>query len=180
MSLASAPLPTDPDALRMFAAGLQAELARKDIEIAANAAEIYAKTLHIEKLKMQLAVLRRARFGRSSEKLDRDIEQLELLIGELEEEQAEGDPSGVIPRAPHAEPSTPPPVPARPTLPRRSPKPGHASASSRSASRCRPICRVRPSPTSRPACARAAAARCSAGWGKTSAKCSSMCRLASR
>ncbi len=40
---------------------------------------------------MQLAVLRRARFGRSSEKLDRDIEQLELLIGELEEEQAEGD-----------------------------------------------------------------------------------------
>ena len=35
---------------------------------------------------MQLAVLRRARFGRSSEKLDRAIEQLELLIGELEEE----------------------------------------------------------------------------------------------
>src|SRR6476469_9559016 len=49
----------------------------------------HAKTLHIEKLKMQLAVLRRARFGRSSEKLDRDIEQLELLIGELEEEAAE-------------------------------------------------------------------------------------------
>ena len=90
MSLASAPLPTDLDALREFAAGLQAELARKDIEIAANAAEIHAKTLHIEKLKMQLAVLRRARFGRSSEKLDRDIEQLELLIGELEEETAEG------------------------------------------------------------------------------------------
>jgi hypothetical protein len=30
--------------------------------------------------------LRRARFGRSSDKLDRDIEQLELLIGDLEEE----------------------------------------------------------------------------------------------
>ena len=81
MSLASHPLPTDPDALRVFAAGLQAELARKDVEIAAHAAEIHAKTLHIEKLKAQLAVLRRARFGRSSEKLDRDIEQLELLIG---------------------------------------------------------------------------------------------------
>ena len=40
---------------------------------------------------MQLAVLRRARFGRSSEKLDGDIEQLELLIGELEEEEAEGE-----------------------------------------------------------------------------------------
>ena len=66
-------------------------MARKDIEIAANAAEIHATTLHIEKLKAQLAVLRRARFGRSSEKLDRDIEQLELLIGELEEETAEAE-----------------------------------------------------------------------------------------
>ena len=76
MSLATEPLPANPSALRIFAADLQAELARKDIEIAANAAEIHAKTLHIEKLKMQLAVLRRARFGRSSEKLNRDIEQL--------------------------------------------------------------------------------------------------------
>src|SRR4249920_847475 len=84
MSLATDPLPANPSALRIFAADLQAELARRDIEIAANAAEIHAKTLHIEKLKMQLAVLRRARFGRSSEKLNRDIEQLELLIGELE------------------------------------------------------------------------------------------------
>ena len=84
MSLATLPLPDDPTELRDLAVDLQAELARKDIEIAANAAEIHAKTLHIEKLKMQLAVLRRARFGRSSEKLDHAIEQLELLIGELE------------------------------------------------------------------------------------------------
>ncbi len=59
MSLAHDPLPSDPGVLRVFAAGLQAGLARKDMEIAANAAEIYAKTLHIEKLQMQLAVLRR-------------------------------------------------------------------------------------------------------------------------
>ncbi len=89
MSLAIQPLPEDLDALRRFASDLQAELARKDIEITARDAEIYAKTLHIEKLKMQLATLRRARFGRSSEKLDREIEQLELLIGDLEEEAAE-------------------------------------------------------------------------------------------
>src|SRR3984957_20673647 len=88
MPLATQPLPRDPDALRVFATNLQAELARKEIELTANAAEIHAKTLHIEKLKMQLAVLRRARFGRSSEKLDRQIEQLELLVGELEEEEA--------------------------------------------------------------------------------------------
>ncbi len=40
MSLASAPLSIGLDALRAFAADLQAELARKDVEIAANAAEI--------------------------------------------------------------------------------------------------------------------------------------------
>jgi transposase len=91
MSLAHHPLPTDPQALQLFAADLQAELARKEIELAANAAEIHAKTLHIEKLKMQLAVLRRARFGRSSEKLDRNIEQLELLISGLEEDIAAQD-----------------------------------------------------------------------------------------
>ena len=71
MSLATATLPTDPDALRAFAARLQAEL--------------YAKTLHIEKLKAELALLKRARYGRSSER----IEQLELLIGELEADEAE-------------------------------------------------------------------------------------------
>ncbi|WP_210252752.1 transposase, partial [Methylosinus sporium] len=68
-------LPEDPAELRRFAEAL--------------AAEVHAKTLLIEKLKMQLAVLRRARFGRSSEKLDRDIEQLELLIGDMEESDAE-------------------------------------------------------------------------------------------
>src|SRR4051794_19742682 len=101
MSLATQQLPEDLEALRAFAASLQTELARKELEIAANAAEIHAKTLHIEKLKMQLAALRRARFGRSSETLDHEIEQLELLIGELEEEAAEeearagdADPAG--------------------------------------------------------------------------------------
>ncbi len=74
MSLSRSVLPADPDELRAFAASLQAEL--------------YAKTLQIEQLKAQLAALRRARFGRSSEKLDREIEQLELLIGEIEESSA--------------------------------------------------------------------------------------------
>jgi transposase len=70
-----AALPENPDELRALVVALQAEL--------------YSKTLHIEKLKAQLALLRRARFGRSSEKLDTEIEQLELVIGELEEGQAQ-------------------------------------------------------------------------------------------
>src|SRR6202049_2965264 len=69
----------------------EALLAERDRLIAVRDAELYSKTLQIEHLKAQLAVLRRARFGRSSEKLDRDIEQLELLIGDLEESRAESN-----------------------------------------------------------------------------------------
>ena len=86
--MATAPLPEDYAALRALAASLQNEVEARDTKLQVYAQELYAKTLHIEKLKMQLAVLRRARFGRSSEKLDSEIEQMELLLGELEEGQA--------------------------------------------------------------------------------------------
>jgi Transposase C of IS166 homeodomain len=75
MSRSAADLPEDPAELRRFAGAL--------------AAEVHTKTLLIEKLRMQLSILRRARFGRSSEKLDREIEQLELLLGDIEESDAE-------------------------------------------------------------------------------------------
>ena len=73
MSRFAADLPEDPAELRRFAAAL--------------ATEVHAKTLLIEKLRMQLSILRRARFGRSSEKLDREIEQLELVLGDIEESE---------------------------------------------------------------------------------------------
>jgi transposase len=60
-------------------------LAAKERELAARDAEIHAKTLPIEKRRATLALITRARFGRSSER----IEQHELLIGDLEEEAAE-------------------------------------------------------------------------------------------
>src|SRR5512132_4232777 len=85
MPSATASLPSDPQALRVLAASLQEALAAKERELAARDAEIHAKTLHIEKLRATLALMKRARFGRSSERL----EQLELLIGDLEEEAAE-------------------------------------------------------------------------------------------
>jgi transposase len=85
MSSATASLPSEPAALRALAVSLQDALATKERELAARDAEIYAKTLHIEKLRATLALMRRARFGGSSER----IEQLELLIGDLEEEEAE-------------------------------------------------------------------------------------------
>ncbi|KAF0129134.1 MAG: transposase [Methylocystaceae bacterium] len=103
MSRAATDLPEDPAELRRFATAL--------------AAEVHAKTLLIEKLKMQLAILRRARFGRSSEKLDRDIEQLELLIGDMEESDAENHA-----RLDRAEPSASTP-PKKPSV--RAPLPDH-------------------------------------------------------
>lgn len=74
MSLATAPIPENLAELQAFVTALQDEL--------------YAKTLHNEKLKMQLAVLRRARFGRSSEKLDGAIAQIEMQLEEGETEAA--------------------------------------------------------------------------------------------
>ena len=82
MSLASQDRRLDADALRALAARSAGPACGEGLAIAARDAEIHAKTLHIEKLKAQLAVLRRARFGRSSEKLGQAIEQLELLIGD--------------------------------------------------------------------------------------------------
>ena len=45
-----------------------------------------AKALEVEKLKLQIARLRRMQFGRSSEKIARTIDQLELRLEELEAE----------------------------------------------------------------------------------------------
>ena len=96
MSLSTASLPSDFDSLQAFTIALLAdhdtlkhEHGSLKNKLQARDAELYAQALHIEKLKEQLALMRRARFGRSSEKLDRDIEQLELLIGDLEEARAE-------------------------------------------------------------------------------------------
>src|ERR1700678_4439596 len=77
MSLATAELPADPAALRAFALACQGEL-----KAAQTAVQL--KALEIEKLRFQIARLRRMQFGRSSERITRQIEQLELQLEELE------------------------------------------------------------------------------------------------
>jgi transposase len=103
-------LPDNVDDLRAFAADLHVryQLLRD---------EVYAKTLHIEHLKAQLAAMRRARFGRSSEKLDRDIEQLELAIGELEEGKSQQDAERENQPSAQALPPSAKAVPVRKPLP---------------------------------------------------------------
>ena len=82
MSLATADLPSDPDALRAFALACQAELKAAELSV-------QLRTLEIEKLKFQIARLRRMQFGRSSERITRQIEQLALQLEELETAEAE-------------------------------------------------------------------------------------------
>ena len=82
MSLATAELPIDPDELRAFALACQSELKVAEFSV-------QDKTLEIEKLKFQIAKLRRMQFGRSSERISRQIEQLELQLEELETGEAE-------------------------------------------------------------------------------------------
>ena len=55
MSLASADLPSDPDALRAFALACQSELATATAELQAAKLAIQVRTLEIEKLKFQIA-----------------------------------------------------------------------------------------------------------------------------
>src|ERR1700720_1685301 len=52
MSLASADLPSDPDALRAFAPACQSELAEATAELQAAKLAVQLRTLEIEKLKL--------------------------------------------------------------------------------------------------------------------------------
>ena len=79
--------------------GLRRELAQRDAIIAAHAAELAEAAvvkarlttalLEIEQIKMQLAMLRRQRYGQSSERLDSDIAQLEMRLEDCEEDVGE-------------------------------------------------------------------------------------------
>ncbi len=77
-------LPEDVDALRAIIADQADQLARQ-------ARQLKSRETLIEKLKAQLAVLRRARFGASSERVERSIEQLELALEDIEASEAESE-----------------------------------------------------------------------------------------
>jgi transposase len=68
-----------PDEIRTLIAAQAATIARQQVELEGHKARI-------EQLRAQLAKLRRMQFGRSSEKLDAAITQLELALEDLEEE----------------------------------------------------------------------------------------------
>jgi transposase len=85
MSQAVADLPEDVESLRVIIAAQATELADAN-------RRLHTRDTLIEKLKAQLALLRRARFGASSEKVEREIAQLELALEDIESSAIEAAP----------------------------------------------------------------------------------------
>jgi len=100
-------MPLDPDQLPDDIAELKRLLLAKDAELIAAKNGLIVSSLTIEKLKAQLAKLRREKFGSSSERTERAIAQLELALEEAEATKAEAEASA--PQSP--EPDTPSPDP---------------------------------------------------------------------
>jgi transposase len=80
----AADLPNDIDALKAL-------LLARDEKILGLEAQLNTRATEIEHLKLMIAKLRRMQFGRKSEKLDHQIEQLELQLEDLQADEAEGE-----------------------------------------------------------------------------------------
>jgi transposase len=112
MRSSDASLPDDIEALKaLVLAGEVALRARDDdLELLRDTVTTLQKTLsdralEIERLKLWIAKLQRMQFGRKSEKIDRQIEQLELRLEEL---QADDGAAVVdVPKRLRSEPSKP-------------------------------------------------------------------------
>ena len=104
-------LPNNVVALRTLVIDLQTRLQSRDDALQAREAQlqageqelVYLRTW-IERLKLELARLRRMQFGRSSEKLSAQIEQLELIVEEFETSAAQKTPAAESPRTPARKP----------------------------------------------------------------------------
>jgi len=84
---------------------LKQRLIAREAELATAKAGLIAKTLEAEKLKFELARLKRMTFGASSERIKREIGQLELKLEELESDRAQGEPSATPEPSADAEPA---------------------------------------------------------------------------
>lgn len=79
-----ADLPDDIDTLKAL-------LWAHEVEVVGLKAQLNSRAAEIEPLKLQIAKLRRMQFGRKSEKLDHQIEQLELQLEDLQADDAEAE-----------------------------------------------------------------------------------------
>lgn len=76
-----------------MAADLPDDIDELKRRVLAAEAGLVVKTLEAEKLKLELARLKRLAFGQSSERIEREIEQLELRLEEIETSAADAAPA---------------------------------------------------------------------------------------
>lgn len=84
MSDPLASLPDDPSELKAKITALEAENARMRMDVERMMATVRAHEALVQALRIRIARLQRQRFGPSSEKIEREIEQLELALEALE------------------------------------------------------------------------------------------------
>src|SRR4029450_4732324 len=84
MSATPDQLPNNIEEMKQLFLAQAANLEKLTADLAAAKAGLIAYALEIEKLKFQLARLRRQRYGSSSERIEREIAQLELRLEERE------------------------------------------------------------------------------------------------
>ena len=108
----AADLPDDIEELKQLVVARTVERDAFKVERDAAVAErdaakagLIAKTLEAEKLKFELARLKRMTFGASSERIKREIEQLELKLEELESDEAQGEPAATPEPSPDEQPA---------------------------------------------------------------------------
>ena len=116
-------LPDDPAALKAIIAAQRTEAVRM-------AASMRAYEALIEALKIRIARLKKQRFGPSSEKIEREIEQLELALEDLQVATA-GMAGTAEPEPVPAADETPIDTPSEQTVPRRRGKPRVAETTPR-------------------------------------------------
>jgi transposase len=102
MPLTPDQLPDDITELKQRLIAKDAELLARSCELAAAKNGLIVTQLTIEKLKAQIAKLRREKFGSSSERIERVISQLELALEEAETAKAEAEASAPQPPEPEA------------------------------------------------------------------------------
>ena len=90
-------LPNDIESLQRLLIEARAALDAAD-------ARLWSRQVEIQALKLQIAQLRRMKFGRSSERLDEQIGQLELKLEELETQEATRPMPPALDSPPHAKP----------------------------------------------------------------------------
>ena len=82
----------DADALKAMLLAQHEQFTAQQEELQLAAEQLLSREHEIEHLKLLIAKLRRMQFGRKSEKVERQIEQLELKLEDLEANRAEATP----------------------------------------------------------------------------------------